>query len=115
MGNPVGITYEEALSERGEKAHVLDADHFYTLAVGSYSTRADNLVGCILWHRCADGIRACGGFVRFEPEPDRPDKPLWTVQSIEPLTISPSVLCKGEYGDCGGAHGFIRGGVWVPA
>lgn len=39
----------------------------------------------------------------------RPDRPLWQVQSWEPLTISPSVLCS-----CGD-HGFIREGRWVPA
>ena len=33
----------------------------------------------------------------------------WQVQSWDPLTISPSVLC-----DCGD-HGFIREGRWVPA
>lgn len=30
-----------------------------------------------------------------------------SVVSLEPLTISPSILC----GECG-AHGFIRDGVW---
>lgn len=34
----------------------------------------------------------------------------WTVESWEPLTISPSLLFK-----CCGDHGFIRGGKWVPA
>lgn len=33
----------------------------------------------------------------------------WKVESWEPLTISPSLLCG-----CGD-HGFIRNGVWVPA
>lgn len=115
MGNPVGSTYAEELSRRGDRAHILDADRFYTLAVGSYSTRADNLVGCILWHRCADGVRVCGGFVRFVVEPEKPEKPVWTVESIDPLTISPSVLCRGEDGDCGGTHGFIRHGRWEAA
>lgn len=34
---------------------------------------------------------------------------VWQVQSWEPLTISPSVLCS-----CGD-HGFIRNGRWEPA
>jgi hypothetical protein len=34
----------------------------------------------------------------------------WTVDSLEPLTVSPSLLCR-ECGD----HGFIRGGRWVVA
>lgn len=33
----------------------------------------------------------------------------WQLESYEPLTISPSVLCS-----CGD-HGFIREGRWVPA
>jgi hypothetical protein len=35
---------------------------------------------------------------------------VWQVQSWEPLTVSPSLLCK----RCGD-HGFIRGGKWVVA
>jgi len=35
---------------------------------------------------------------------------VWQVESWEPLTISPSVLCL----ICGD-HGFIRNGSWVPA
>lgn len=34
----------------------------------------------------------------------------WKVESWEPLTISPSLLCM----RCGD-HGFIRSGLWVPA
>jgi len=37
-------------------------------------------------------------------------KNTWTVESWEPLTISPSILRKA----CG-CHGFIREGKWVPA
>lgn len=33
----------------------------------------------------------------------------WTLESRDPLTISPSLACS-----CGD-HGFIRGGQWVPA
>ena len=33
---------------------------------------------------------------------------VWQVESWEPLTLSPSLLC----GACG-HHGFIRGGRWV--
>lgn len=33
----------------------------------------------------------------------------WQVQSMAPLTVSPSLLCQ-----CGD-HGFIRDGKWVPA
>jgi hypothetical protein len=34
----------------------------------------------------------------------------WTVQSTDPITLSPSLLCSA----CG-EHGFIRDGKWVPA
>lgn len=43
---------------------------------------------------------------RQAPEHQRP---LWSVLSLEPLTITPSVLCS-----CGD-HGFITNGQWVPA
>lgn len=39
----------------------------------------------------------------------RPAGALWQVESWEPLTLSPSLLCA-----CGD-HGFIRAGRWVPA
>lgn len=35
---------------------------------------------------------------------------VWQVESWDPLTLSPSLLCR----RCGD-HGFIRGGVWIPA
>lgn len=35
---------------------------------------------------------------------------VWQVESLDPLTISPSILKT----ECG-LHGFIRGGRWVPA
>jgi len=54
----------------------------------------------------------CEGCVTFDgPVAQRvsPKTPKWTVESWEPLTISPSVLCQ-----CGD-HGFIRDGKWVSA
>lgn len=64
----------------------------------------------LLWrHGCtADprGPESGGDSVPFSPPwPDG-----WTVEQREPLTISPSVLCRA----CG-RHGFIRGGRWCPA
>lgn len=32
----------------------------------------------------------------------------WQVQSVDPLTVTPSILCSG----CS-THGFITGGAWV--
>lgn len=40
--------------------------------------------------------------------------PRWQVQSWDPLTVSPSLLCTVGKGGCGD-HGFIRGGKWIRA
>lgn len=37
--------------------------------------------------------------------------PTWTVESWDPLTLSPSILDHGR-GDCPGHHGYIRNGAW---
>lgn len=63
-------------------------------------------------HKAPSG-RACMGFITFDGEVAReisPDIPKWTVESWEPLTLSPSLLCRA----CGD-HGFIRAGRWVRA
>lgn len=72
-------------------------------------------VGAIIYHSKPDGS-PCWGHVYFDiPEVRRfpksfPDAVVWQVQSWDPLTISPSVLCK-----LCGDHGFIRDGKWVRA
>jgi hypothetical protein len=68
-------------------------------------------IGAIIAHRKADG-ELCEGAIFFDSETARrvfPDKSRWTVESWEPLTLSPSLLCS-----CGD-HGFIREGKWIPA
>lgn len=53
-----------------------------------------------------------GSFGWRNPSPEtmtKPD-PLWTLHSLNPLTVTPSLLCL----DCK-AHGFITNGKWVPA
>lgn len=52
----------------------------------------------------------CAGVVFFDVPGNEVDRPKWTVECWEPLTLSPSILC----GLCGN-HGFIRGGRWVEA
>ena len=49
-----------------------------------------------------------GGFIWRIPGPDYPNQNqgLWTLDTWEPLTISPSLLCS-----CG-VHGFIERGAW---
>lgn len=39
-----------------------------------------------------------------------PGRAVWRVESWDPLTLSPSLLCT----TCGN-HGFVREGRWVPA
>lgn len=51
----------------------------------------------------------CWGGVSFKGV-NHADPRGWEVQSLEPLTISPSVLCL----SCN-HHGFIRGGKWISA
>jgi hypothetical protein len=68
--------------------------------------------GLIYWHAAPDGSE-CGGGLTFESKTASeiaPDAPKWTVESWEPLTLSPSILCR----TCG-HHGWIRNGEWVPA
>lgn len=68
--------------------------------------------GCTIVHRKPDGTE-CRSAVHFDiPEMAAVVKAagLWQVESWDPLTLSPSLLCT-ECGD----HGFIRAGRWVPA
>jgi hypothetical protein len=54
----------------------------------------------------------CEGYITFDSPTSQqvePNRPKWIVESWDPLTISPSILC--ECGD----HGFIRKGKWVVA
>jgi hypothetical protein len=60
--------------------------------------------------RCHSGLTFAGP-VQAQLEPNRP---VWQVESWEPLTLSPSILCAPDKGGCG-LHGYIRGGLWVPA
>jgi hypothetical protein len=65
---------------------------------------AGELAGFDYWHPCGSQAEAAG----YVPVAGPGDK--WTVESVDPLTLSPSLLCRA----CG-HHGFIRGGRWVPA
>ncbi len=73
--------------------------------------KADNWVAIHEFHRTPDG-EWCSGFVAFDVPSDylTGREPKWQVESFDPLTLSPSLLCRA----CG-HHGFIREGRWVPA
>lgn len=63
-------------------------------------------------HHTSPAGSPCAGFVTFAGDVQRevsPASAAWTVESWDPLTLSPSVLCS-----CGD-HGFIREGRWVRA
>lgn len=88
----------------------IDIGHGVSVVYTSWGTY--DRVGLIEWHRTPAGDE-CGGGVLF----DLPGvaeafagRPLWQVESAEPLTLSPSLLCR----TCG-HHGWIRNGRWEPA
>ena len=84
--------------------------------------------GAIIRHYRSDGV-LCEGCITFDGEWQRKNNatgnyptPLWTVECWEPLTVSPSILCKAPVYDAEGKHtgtcddhGFIRQGKWVKA
>lgn len=56
------------------------------------------------------GNKNCAGSIMFDgplQEKVFPNRAKWTVQSWEPLTLTPSIQCS-----CGD-HGFITEGKWV--
>jgi len=68
-------------------------------------------LGAIIRHLRPNG-EPHEGIIIFDSEVARKvfaGRPMWQVESWEPLTCSPSVACS-----CGD-HGFIRGGRWVRA
>jgi hypothetical protein len=84
-GKPVGAIVTHNIP--GETTHNLDTESH---PEGSDSAGPD-------W---------CAGYIRWVA--DR-NKPVWTLVSLEPLEVSPSLLCH-----CG-HHGFILRGRWQPA
>jgi hypothetical protein len=85
----------------------LDDDNAFTW---TYAKGESEPSGGLHWHR-RTGIPAhltatpgwCVGGITFGGTG-------WTLESKEPLTVSPSLLCR----SCG-SHGFIRDGKWVQA
>jgi hypothetical protein len=73
----------------------------------------DVKVGFIETHPTPDG-RGCQAQVIFDiPEAAGITGPKWTLVSLDPLHIEPSVLCGTSSGIGGcGHHGFIRNGRW---
>lgn len=67
--------------------------------------------GADVRHKTPSGA-PCLGYILFDSPTAHivnPGVPMWQVESWEPLTLSPSLLCS-----CGD-HGFIKQGRWVRA
>lgn len=91
-----------------------DSDNWIDLGAGTEMTMQYNEnhepVGLIERHVC-NGVIS-GGSVPFAHERALavPSSPVWTVQQVEPLTLTPSIACH----RCP-HHGWIRDGRWVDA
>ncbi len=80
-----------------QSAHLPDVEHY----------------GLIDDHAKPDGTPCPGGCIVFDGDVARridPDGARWTLVSLDPLTVTPSLLCL----TCGD-HGFITQNRWVPA
>lgn len=88
------------LDELPDDAVDLGEEHAYTRLVDNEG----NWAGILQWHR-RDG-RWCVGHAMFD---DGQPGTTWSVESRDPLTMSPSLLCS-----CGD-HGWIRDGRWQRA
>lgn len=98
------------------KQHDLGDGHFYALVTCSDSCPGSGKHGIIQPHLRGDGTW-CGGAVTFAGHiaPKRADGTpghTWTVHSLDPLHLEPSLLCTAK--GCGD-HGFIREGRWIRA
>lgn len=105
-------------------SEVLDLGHGHTLRWAAfnpdlrlnpqYEHLRDQLparTSAIIAHELPGGGQ-CEGMITFDTPVSRaafPNGPFWQVESWEPLSLSPSLLCH-----CGD-HGFIRDGQWVVA
>lgn len=91
----------------------LDLGDGHSLVFASYQD--EPRVGANIVHRTPEGS-VCWGWITFSGRAwDRSFGgaviiPTWTVERDEPLTLSPSILCR----TCGD-HGFVRDGKWVRA
>ena len=87
-----------------------DIGHGVTIKTVTYQ---GTVVGLEYWHPTPDGKNLrCPGFIYFKGmngDLHTDDTMEWDVISLEPLTLSPSLLCRG----CG-HHGHIQNGRWEP-
>lgn len=89
----------------------IDIGHGHSIRFVEY--KDDKCTAIDDYHLNKDG-KECAGFIAFKDgawakEFDNTIT-TWDVISLDPLTLSPSILCRA----CGD-HGFITNGKWVPA
>lgn len=66
------------------------------------------IVGYEIWHpRADDPSKQCGCSIGTAPWGTDKSWHRWTITQEEPLTVSPSVVCR----NCP-AHGFVQNGVF---
>lgn len=82
----------------------------------TFTTYEGEHAGIVEWHRKANG-EWCRGWVPFRGskwsllfEGRASEYQCWDVSQKDPLTLSPSIMCRA----CGN-HGFIRNGRWEKA
>lgn len=84
---------------------VLGSGHYARLVSGSDGQEA----GVVEYHRTtATPTGWCSGLVLWRD--GGLARPVWTLVSREPLTLSPSIVCR----TCG-VHGWIENGLWRDA
>jgi hypothetical protein len=96
------------LNRHSEKCVDIGDDHAI-----SFAEYEGERSGCTIWHTRPDNGEECAGWLSFAGRAWSraiPSAPAWTVESEDPLTLSPSVLCRA----CGD-HGWVRNGKWVKA
>lgn len=92
-----------AVTEGYELSETIDLGHDVTMQY----LRRDGVVDGIYWeHGCNFGNTP----IEFDLPSNAhvPTVGKWQLENLEPLTLSPSLLCQ-----CG-VHGFIRNGRWEP-
>lgn len=101
----------------------LGLDHEYNFVYGSaegwpetfpllsryVEGKREVVIGIMEWHLRPGTEQYCGGFVRFVRAHGDNSMKVWTVVSIDPLTLDPSLQCTA----CSD-HGHIKDGKWVP-
>ena len=90
---------------------VIDLGDSHTLQWSRY--KDDAHAGATVAHKKPDGSD-CAGFISIAggqwAKEFESGIATWTLESVDPVTLSPSLLCV----NCGD-HGFVRQGKWVRA